>query len=176
MEDDDVPTPQPSPPTPKNDDITRKDDSPTSDQRKITLDTQQYPSPDAATTEPDIEGYPDEMDTSDMALLFRMLCYKAQQNRKDRREENSSNPSEPRTWKQAKASPQRKEWLKAIYSEFKQWLQSGTFEFLGADQVPRGRRVLRNKLGRHPQCRRKTGGQINRWRLDESSVSRIEPG
>ena len=53
---------------------------------------------------------------------------------------------EPNTFKQALKSPNKKEWLAAIYQEFDQLVRQYTFAFLDRKKVPKDRRPITSRL------------------------------
>ena len=79
----------------------------------------------------------DIMDLS--APIFREICYKIQQAKR--------NPSgEPNSLKEALKTPEKDHQKEATYSEYEQLLRANTFNFISKSQVPRGRKILKNRI------------------------------
>ena len=76
----------------------------------------------------------------DLDYLVSQLCFKARAKLK------ISKNSEPTSWQQVLKSPDKDKWIKAIFSEFKQLALSSTFLFLPLIQLPKDRKILKNRL------------------------------
>jgi hypothetical protein len=76
-----------------------------------------------------------QLDNYVHSIIYRAkaLCFKA-------------TPLEPQTLKQVYKSPEKDQWLKAIYSEFNQLVGQGTFKFLPYEDLPSSRKPLTSRL------------------------------
>jgi len=83
-----------------------------------------------------LEPDSDPMDLSNLSL--RAFIYRAK--------EDAQALIGPSSWNQALQSPYKDRWLQAIFSEFQQLLLADTFKFVPYNTIPRGKRVLKNRL------------------------------
>jgi hypothetical protein len=91
--------------------------------------------PTESISQPDPQPGP-QPDPIDLSL--RAFIYRAK--------EEAQALIEPSTWNQVLKSPYKDQWLQAIYNEFQQLLLANTFKFVPLNTIPRGKRVLKNRL------------------------------
>jgi Reverse transcriptase (RNA-dependent DNA polymerase)/GAG-pre-integrase domain len=90
-------------------------------------------------TEPEPTEPTEPIEPADqMDLSLRAFIYRAK--------EEAQAITAPASWQQALKSPYKDQWLQAIFAEYKQLLLANTFKFVPCSAIPRGRKVLKNRL------------------------------